>query len=72
MQTLNPGVQVLRPGQTLKYQKVSKQWVIVGWRAISTANVAAYYNGGGDPNYAKKLAFALSVIKMGNVPPCTP
>ena len=72
MQKLNPGVQVLRPGQTLKYQKASTQWVIIGWRALSTANVAAYYNGGGDPNYAKKLAFALSVIKMGNIPPCTP
>lgn len=72
MQALNPGVRVLHPGQVLKYQKASRQTVIAGWRAATTANVAMYYNGGGDAAYAKKLDFALSVIQQGNVPPCRP
>ena len=31
--------------------------IIVGWRKWDFATIAARYNGGGDPDYADKLAF---------------
>lgn len=43
----------LRPGVKLTYQLGHSEWQIVGWRAWNDALKA--YNGGGDPNYMKKI-----------------
>jgi hypothetical protein len=67
MKRLNPTVTILRPGKTVKCQKATVRRVISGWRSISTASIAQRYNGGGDPNYGKKLDYALSLIKQGKV-----
>jgi hypothetical protein len=63
MKKLNPKDKVLRPGQSLKFQKGSMQRVITGWRQITTDQIARRYNGGGDPNYAKKLDYALGLLR---------
>ncbi|MFT8891879.1 MAG: LysM domain-containing protein [Acetobacter papayae] len=70
LRKLNPTAVVLRPGQVLKCQKASMQRVITSWRRISTALIAQRYNGGGDINYAKKLDYALSLIRKGKVALC--
>ncbi len=70
MQKLNPQSKILRPGQTLRCQKASVRRVITGWRSISTSTIALRYNGGGDPNYARKLDYALSLIKKGKTGVC--
>lgn len=67
---LNPTAGVLRPGQVLKYQKASIQRVISGWRPLSTTQIAQRYNGGGDPNYAKKLDFALEQVRKAKGAAC--
>lgn len=71
LRKLNPVSNVLRPGQLLKCQKASIQRIITGWRHISTALIAQRYNGGGDPSYAKKLDYALSLVRNGKVAICT-
>ena len=63
MRNLNPTIILLRPGHTLKFQKGSVQRVITGWRQITTDQIARRYNGGGDPNYAKKLDYAIGLIR---------
>lgn len=63
MRKLNPTSIVLRPGHTMKFQKGSVQRVITGWRQITTDQIARRYNGGGDPSYAKKLDYALGLIR---------
>jgi hypothetical protein len=63
LRKLNPTANVLRPGQMLKCQNASVQRVITGWRHISTTLIAQRYNGGGDPNYAKKLDYASSLVR---------
>ena len=68
---LNPGSHVLRPGQTLKYRKGAVRKVIVGWKPITTSNIAAYYNVG-DPMYAQKLDYALSVMFKQKETACAP
>lgn len=70
LKRLNPATSALRPGHTLKYQKASVQRVIIRWRHISTASIAIRYNGGGDPNYAKKLDFALALIRKQRATQC--
>ena len=72
MKKLNPAAAVLRPGQVLQVQKASVQRGIVGWKEISTQNIADLYNGGGDSNYARKLDYALGLIKTGKVAACAP
>ncbi|MFC3458776.1 LysM peptidoglycan-binding domain-containing protein [Massilia haematophila] len=68
LKQLNNGVSTLQVGQTLKFQKGRLERVIIGWRPISTTMIAQRYNGGGDPNYARKLDHALTLItKGGNV-----
>lgn len=69
MKKLNPGAQVLRPGQVLKYQKASLKKAIVGWKSITTSSIAAYYNVG-DSMYAKKLDYALGLIRQGKAAIC--
>jgi hypothetical protein len=58
----NGGVFILRPGQTLAYQKASVQKVITRWTAISATSIARLYNVG-DPAYARKLTYCLEVMK---------
>lgn len=61
---LNPASSTLRPGQILKFQKASMRRVITGWRLINPDSIARRYNGGGDINYAKKLEYALGLIRQ--------
>nr|WP_315399633.1 LysM peptidoglycan-binding domain-containing protein [uncultured Duganella sp.] len=63
LKNLNPTCTNLSPGQILKFKKGSVQRVITGWRQITTDQIARRYNGGGDPNYAKKLDYALSLLR---------
>jgi len=65
LKSLNPTAGVLHPGQVLKCQKASIQRVITGWRPITTASIAERYNGNRDPNYARKLDYALSLVRKG-------
>ncbi len=69
MQKLNPAAHVLRPGQVLRYQKASLKKVITGWKAITTSNIATYYNVG-DSMYAKKRDYALTLIRKGKAAIC--
>lgn len=69
LKKLNPSAKVLHPGQVLKYQKASMQKVIIGWKVITTSNIAIYYNVG-DSSYAKKLDYALSLIRSEKVVVC--
>ena len=71
LKKLNPSAMVLHPKQVLKYQKASVQRVISSWRTITTSLVAQRYNGGRDPNYAKKLDYALALIRKGKAAICT-
>ena len=59
----NPTAHLLRPGQTLKYQKAMIKQVIKGWRQLSTALIANRYNGGRDQLYGTKLDYALSLLQ---------
>ncbi|MDR3439630.1 LysM domain-containing protein [Telmatospirillum sp.] len=70
LKKLNPTATVLRPGQVLKCQKASIQRVITGWRHISATSIAQRYNGGGDPNYAKKLDYASTLVRKGETVLC--
>jgi hypothetical protein len=63
LRRVNPATDILRPGQVLRVQKASVRRVIASWRRISTDSVARRYNGGGDPDYARKLDFALTLIR---------
>lgn len=58
----NSGAAILRPGQVLKYQKAATQKIIVRWEAASTSTIARRYNVG-DPDYARKLGYCLSVMR---------
>jgi LysM repeat protein len=64
IKSLNPNLTTLRPGQLLKFRKGKVERVIAGWQSISTAAIARRYNGGGDFNYARKLDFALGLIRQ--------
>jgi hypothetical protein len=57
----NGGAIVLRPGQSLKYQKSSVQKIITRWTPASPTSIARLYNVG-DPAYARKLTYCLSVM----------
>jgi hypothetical protein len=72
LRTLNPTANVLRPGQFLKYRKASVQRVITSWRYTTTTLIAQRYNVGGDPNYAKKLDHALTLVREKAVALCAP
>lgn len=67
--SLNPSkAKIIRPKDVLTYRKASMQRVIVGWREFTTANVARYYNVG-DPDYAAKLDYVLSLFTKLKRPP---
>jgi hypothetical protein len=70
MKNLNPAVTTLFPGKVLKYQKASMKKLIISWKPVTTANIAAYYNSGGDKLYAKKLDYALSLVRKGKEAVC--
>lgn len=63
MKKLNPTSDMLRPGQSLRFQKGSVQRIITGWHQITTAQIARRYNGGRDPRYAEKLDYALGLLR---------
>ena len=58
----NASTGVLRAGKALRYQKAQIRKMIVGWESITTMRIAARYNVG-DPNYAKKLDYCMSMIR---------
>lgn len=62
LRKLNQGASILKPGQTLKYQKASIRKIIVGWGMVTTSAIATRYNVG-DPAYAKKLDYCLSLMR---------
>ncbi|MPW05945.1 LysM peptidoglycan-binding domain-containing protein [Paraburkholderia sp. CNPSo 3155] len=70
LKMLNSTATVLHPGQILKYRKASVQNTIASWHPISTALIAERYNGGGDINYARKLDYALPLVRKGKVALC--
>lgn len=53
---------VLSPGQSLNYQKSTTRKVITRWTTASATSIARLYNVG-DPAYAKKLTYCLSVMQ---------
>ncbi len=54
---------MLRPGQTLKYQKGAMKRVIAGWRPLDPSSIASNYNGGGDRTYGLKLTYAYQAVR---------
>jgi hypothetical protein len=65
LKKLNPkaATGVLQIKQVVKYQKASIQKVITGWQRIDTKLIARRYNTAqGDPKYAEKLDYCLTVI----------
>lgn len=65
MKKLNPSIAILRPGQTVKYQKATIRKVIAGWQPLTASSAKDRYNGNKDGNYARKLDYILSVIAKG-------
>jgi hypothetical protein len=65
-----PDVSPLQPDRSVARRRARPQRVIAGWRIISTDTIARRYNGGGDPNYAQKLEFALSIMRNGQEVTC--
>ena len=65
LKELNTKIGVLRPGQELMYKKASMKRVIVSWKSktLSADVIAKFYNGGGDKIYAKKIEYALSLVR---------
>jgi LysM repeat protein len=70
LKSLNAHFMHLKPGQSLQVKKGAIKHVISNWQRASIALVAQRYNGGGDPLYAKKLNYALSLIKKGKGAVC--
>jgi len=70
LKKLNPRAHTLHPGQVLEYRKAVVKKVIVGWRPVTTLGIAMYYNGGGDPLYAKKLDYAMTATRKGKSAVC--
>lgn len=67
---LNREAILLSPGMTLKFKKAAMRKVITGWDQITTSRIAQRYNVG-DPGYAGKLNYCLSVMKsQSEVIPC--
>lgn len=58
----NSKTSALHPGQPLRYQKASIKKIIARWSAVNPTSIARLYNVG-DPAYAKKLTYCLSVMQ---------
>ena len=69
LQSLNPGVDPakLKPNQVIKVQNARMEWYISSW--LSWEDAAVAYNGGGDPDYLKKLKAQYALIKAARTPP---
>jgi hypothetical protein len=70
LQKMNPQAKILKKGQTLQYRKAAMGKVITGWRAFTATEVARRYNGGGDPNYATKIEYALPLARGAKAAAC--
>jgi hypothetical protein len=64
----NPGVasSSLKAGDVLRYKPAKMQWQVSGWHPWEDAIVA--YNGGGDPDYLKKVKTKFDAIKKSASP----
>jgi len=64
LKRLNPQAygKTIHPGQMVRLQKASMQYVITGWQPISTALMAELYNGGGDTDYKRKLDYVWPLV----------
>jgi hypothetical protein len=62
LKKLNKNILTLHPGQTVRLQKASVRKVITRWDPPTTRNIAMRYNVG-DPDYARKLDYCLSIIR---------
>ncbi len=71
LRQFNPRAHVLRPGQVLKYRRGAIRKVTVGWKPMTTRNIAIYCNVG-DAMYAAKLDYALSVMFKQKEAACAP
>ena len=63
---LNPGTAILRPGQILKYQKAAVRKIIERWNMAGPLTIATRYNIG-DPDYARKLEYCLTVMRKSKL-----
>lgn len=63
----NPGALILRSGQSLRYTRASVQKVITRWTSANATSIARLYNVG-DPAYAKKLTYCMSVMQKAKQP----
>jgi hypothetical protein len=62
LQKMNSKANVIHPRDKLIYKKAQIKSVIIGWRTFNSATVASRYNVG-DPAYAEKIDYCLSVMK---------
>lgn len=62
LKALNKNMVTLRPGQTVRFQRATVRKVITRWDPPTSRNIATRYNVG-DPEYAKKLEYCLSIIR---------
>jgi hypothetical protein len=70
LKSLNREAMLLNPGMTLKFKKAAMRKMITGWDQVTTSRIAQRYNVG-DPGYAGKLNYCLSVMKNhSEVAPC--
>ncbi len=60
----NPDVNIdrIHSGQVLRFHRMLKGRAILGWRVFDAKNVAAQYNGGGDPFYAEKVRYVYAKL----------
>jgi hypothetical protein len=64
LQKLNSSLKVLHAGDKVLYRKARIERVIVSWRNFTPANLATYYNGGGDACYAQKIEYVLKLLNQ--------
>ena len=70
LKRLNPSAGILRPGDRLLVQRASLQRVVTGWRLITRAFLQDRYNGQGDLTYARKVAYALQIVRKVGIDIC--
>lgn len=62
LESMNPGIGLLRLDMELRYRKAAVEKAIQGWLPVNTTNIAQKYNIG-DPEYSRKLDFVLPILK---------
>jgi len=73
LKRLNPQAyeKTIHPGQVVRLQKASMQYVITGWQPISTALIMKYYNSGNkDSNYQRKLDYVWPLVLKRGITAC--